>query len=53
MVSIGTRNVETSTAPASDCVAAATDAVHPASLANLDLTMAGCLTAEQVLGLFR
>jgi nicotinamidase-related amidase len=37
----------------SDCVAAANDAVHSASLANLDLTTAGCLTAEQVLGLFR
>jgi len=34
----------------SDCVTAATDAVHSASLANLDLTTAGCLTAEQVLG---
>lgn len=39
--------------PVSDCVAAATDAVHSASLANLDLTTAGCLTAEQVLGLVR
>lgn len=37
--------------PVSDCVAAATDTVHSASLANLDLTTAGCLTAEQVLGL--
>jgi nicotinamidase-related amidase len=37
----------------SDCVAAANDAVHSASLANLDLTTAGCLTAEQVLGLLR
>lgn len=39
--------------PVSNCVTAATDAVHFASLANLDLTTAGCLTAEQVLGLFR
>ena len=39
--------------PVSDCVAAVTDAVHSASLANLDLTTAGCLTAEQVLGLLR
>jgi nicotinamidase-related amidase len=39
--------------PVSDCVTAATDAVHAASLANLDLTTAGCLTAEQVLGLLR
>ena len=37
----------------SDCVAAANDTVHSASLANLDLTTAGCLTAEQVLGLLR
>jgi nicotinamidase-related amidase len=33
----------------SDCVTAATDAVHTASLANLDLTTAGCLTAKQLL----
>lgn len=33
----------------SDCVAAADVSVHDASLANLDLTTAGCLTAEQVL----
>ncbi len=39
--------------PVSDCVIAATDAVHCASLANLDLTTAGCVTAEQVLGLLR
>jgi len=39
--------------PVSDCVAAATEAVHSASLTNLDLTTAGCLTAEQVLGLLR
>lgn len=35
--------------PVSDCVAAASDAVHLASLANLELTTAGCLTAAQVL----
>lgn len=34
-----------------DCVAAADQAVHTASLANLDLTTAGCLTAEQALAL--
>jgi nicotinamidase-related amidase len=39
--------------PVSDCVAAATDAVHRASLANLDLATAGCLTMEQVLGLLQ
>lgn len=39
--------------PVSDCVAAANDVVHRASLANLDLTTAGCLTAEQVLELLR
>lgn len=33
----------------SDCVAAADDATHAASLANLDLATAGCLTAAQVL----
>jgi nicotinamidase-related amidase len=37
--------------PVSDCVAAANGAVHCASLASLDLTTAGCLTAEQGLGL--
>ncbi|HVE95450.1 MAG TPA: cysteine hydrolase [Pseudonocardiaceae bacterium] len=37
----------------SDCVAAANDAVHFASLTNLDLTTAGCLTAKQVVGLLR
>jgi biuret amidohydrolase len=36
-----------------DCVAAANDAVHSPSLANLDLTTAGCLRAKQVLGLLR
>ncbi|MUL40741.1 cysteine hydrolase [Streptomonospora sp. PA3] len=35
--------------PVSDCVAAAETAVHEASLANLELTTAGCLTARQVL----
>ncbi len=39
--------------PVSDCVAAASDAVHAASLANLDLTTAGCLTAAEVLALLR
>ena len=39
--------------PVSNCVTAVTDAVHLASLANLDLTTAGCLTAEQALGLLR
>ena len=39
--------------PVSNCVTAATYAVHLASLANLDLTTAGCLTAEQALGLLR
>ncbi|GAB3447505.1 cysteine hydrolase family protein [Actinophytocola sediminis] len=32
----------------SDCVAAATEDAHTASLANLDLATAGCLTANQV-----
>lgn len=31
----------------SDCVTAADDAVHAASLANLELTTAGCLTARE------
>ncbi|MCI2420665.1 cysteine hydrolase [Saccharopolyspora sp. K220] len=35
----------------SDCVAAADEAVHAASLANLDLATAGCVTAEQALSL--
>lgn len=39
--------------PVSDCVAAASDAVHAASVANLDLTTAGCLTAEEVRALLR
>lgn len=33
----------------SDCVTAADDAVHAASLANLDLATAGCLPSAQVL----
>jgi len=33
----------------SDCVAAADDGVHAASLANLELTTAGCLTARDAL----
>lgn len=37
----------------SDCVTAATDSVHCASLVNLDLATAGCLTAELALGLLR
>ena len=31
----------------SDCVTAADDAAHTASPANLELTTAGCLTAEE------
>jgi biuret amidohydrolase len=34
----------------SDCVAAVDDGVHQASLANLELTTAGCRTAAHVLG---
>ena len=34
----------------SDCVTAADEATHRASLANLELTTAGCLDAEQALG---
>jgi len=37
----------------SDCVAAADEAVHAASLANLELTTAGCMPAEQALGKIR
>jgi nicotinamidase-related amidase len=37
--------------PVSDCVAAAGGEVHCGSLANLNLTTAGCLTAAQVLEL--
>jgi biuret amidohydrolase len=33
----------------SDCVAAADEGAHAASLANLELATAGCLTAEAVL----
>jgi len=34
----------------SDCVTAADNAVHAASLANLELATAGCLTAQEILG---
>lgn len=37
--------------PVSDCVTAATEEIQAASLANLDLATAGCLTADQVLTL--
>jgi nicotinamidase-related amidase len=37
----------------SDCAAAADEATHQASLANLELTTAGCLTAEQALAQLR
>ncbi|MCE6996396.1 cysteine hydrolase [Saccharothrix sp. S26] len=37
----------------SDCVTAADDAAHTASLANLELTTAGCLTSEEVLARLR
>jgi biuret amidohydrolase len=37
--------------PVSDCVTAATAEIHAASLANLELATAGCLTADQVLKL--
>ncbi|HEX3778104.1 MAG TPA: cysteine hydrolase [Pseudonocardiaceae bacterium] len=33
----------------SDCVAAATEVVHAASLANLDLATAGCRSAQQII----
>ncbi|MGI8332637.1 cysteine hydrolase [Actinomadura scrupuli] len=36
----------------SDCVTAATEEAHRASLANLDLATAGCLTSERALALF-
>lgn len=36
----------------SDCVAAADEAVHAASLANLELTTAGCLTADDAVDWF-
>jgi nicotinamidase-related amidase len=35
--------------PVSDCVAAATEEAHAASLADLELATAGCLSAQQVL----
>jgi nicotinamidase-related amidase len=34
----------------SDCVTAADNDVHAASLANLELATAGCLTAQEILG---
>lgn len=37
--------------PVSDCVAAITEEVHQASLANLAMTTAGCRTAEQAIAL--
>lgn len=37
----------------SDCTTAADPAVHEASLANLNLATAGCLSAEDALGLLR
>ena len=37
--------------PVSDCVTAATEEIHAASLANLELATAGCLTADHVLKL--
>jgi biuret amidohydrolase len=37
--------------PVTDCIAAATDEVHAAALANLDLVTAGCLPAAQALKL--
>jgi nicotinamidase-related amidase len=37
--------------PISDCAAAATEEIHAASLANLDLTTAGRLSASDALGL--
>lgn len=36
-----------------DCVTAADDATHRASLANLELTTAGCVSVEQVLARLR
>lgn len=35
--------------PVSDCVAAATETVHRASLANLDLTTAGSATVPEIM----
>lgn len=37
----------------SDCVTAATEEFHAASLANLDLTTAGCLTAKEAVALLQ
>lgn len=37
--------------PVSDCVAAMTPEAHQASLANLDLTTAGCRTADQAIAM--
>src|SRR5690349_12430764 len=37
----------------SDCVAAADEAIHAASLANLELATAGCLTADDAMDWFR
>jgi nicotinamidase-related amidase len=37
----------------SDCVAAADEAIHAASLANLELATAGCLTADDAVDWFR
>ncbi|HVV08559.1 cysteine hydrolase [Amycolatopsis sp.] len=37
--------------PVSDCVTAATPEIHQASLANLELATAGCVTAEEALAL--
>jgi len=36
-----------------DCVTAGTDEIHEASLANLDLATAGCLTTQDALALLR
>ncbi len=36
-----------------DCVTAGTDEIHEASLANLDLATAGCLTTQEALALLR
>ena len=37
----------------SDCVAAAGEATHAASLANLELTTADCLTGDDAMDWFR
>jgi nicotinamidase-related amidase len=37
----------------SDCVAAADEGVHAASLANLELATAGCLSAREAVALLR